>query len=37
MAAVLIVRMVLEVTKYEDKGSRFEGATQDEEYEEPMP
>ena len=38
MAAVLIVRMALEVTKYEDKAFLdLKGQPQDEEYEEPMP
>jgi len=35
---VLIVRMALEVTKYEDKAFLdLKGQPQDEEYEEPMP
>ena len=38
MEAVLIVRMALEVTKYEDKAFLdLKGQPQDEEYEEPMP
>ena len=38
MATVLIVRMALEVTKYEDAAFLdLKGQPQDEEYEEPMP
>ena len=38
MAAVLIVRMALELTKYEDRAFMdLKGRPQDEDYEEPMP